>query len=272
MKSLIVKRIIAVGIALSAWELLPRLGIIDPLFIPPLSQVVVTINGLLESGELPTHTLISLQRAFSGLTAAVLVGIPLGLLLGGWFPRLQQGVEPLMELFAQANPVILAHIIIFFLGIGEGAKIFIIGWLCIWPITFSTIAGIRDVEAQLVKAARSFGLGRGSLFFRIVLPAAAPAIFTGLRLSAGYAFIMLIASEMMGASSGLGWLVVQSQESYHVQRIFAGAVVITALAVITDLLLKLLERRTVIWTNTGELDICDTHEPKRVNLYQEEAP
>ncbi len=72
-----------------------------------------------------------------------------------------------------------------------------------------------------------------------------------MRLAAGYAFLMLIASEMMGASNGLGWLVMQSQENYHIQRIFAGATTITALAVITDLLLKLLEKRTLVWTDTG---------------------
>ncbi len=251
MKSLIARQLTAVVVALLVWELLPRVGLVDPLFIPPLSGVLVTIKELLENGDLLTHTLVSLQRAFSGLMAAIAIGLPLGLLLGGWFPRLQEGLEPLMELFAQANPVILAHIIIFFLGIGEGAKIFIIGWLCIWPITFSTISGIRAVDPQLLKAARSLGLGRVQLFYQVVLPASAPSIFTGLRLAAGYAFIMLIASEMMGASSGLGWLVVQSQESYHVQRIFAGATVITALAVLTDLMLKLLEKRIVVWTDSG---------------------
>jgi NitT/TauT family transport system permease protein len=186
---------------------------------------------------------VSLVRALSGLLAALLVGLPLGLLLGGWFPRIQTATEPLMELFAQANPVILAHIIIFFLGIGQSAKIFIIAWLCIWPITFSTISGIRNVDPTLIKSARSLGLGRFRLFVSVVLPSAAASIFTGLRLAAGYAYIMLIASEMMGASSGLGFLVVQSQESYNVTRIFAGASVITLLAVVTDQLLKLAERR-----------------------------
>ncbi|ACM20847.1 ABC transporter, membrane protein [Geotalea daltonii FRC-32] len=249
--SICLMRITVAALALFAWEVLPRMEVIDPQFVPPLSSVLVTIRGLLENGDLLTHTLVSLQRAFSGLLAATLIGLPLGLVLGGWFPRLQQALEPLMELFAQANPVILAHIIIFFLGIGEVAKIFTICWLCIWPITFSTIAGIRDVDPQLMKAARSLGLGRWQLFLHVALPASAPSFFTGLRLAAGYAFLMLIASEMMGASNGLGWLVMQSQENYHIQRIFAGATIITALAVLTDLLLKVLEKRTLVWTDNG---------------------
>ena len=135
----------------------------------------------------------------------------------------------------------------FFLGIGESAKTFIIAWLCVWPITFSTITGIRTVDSSLLKAARSLGLGRWQLFIRVVLPSAAPSIFTGLRLAAGYAFIMLVASEMMGGSNGLGWLIVQSQESYNVTRIFAGATMLTAMAVVTDALLVLLEKRVVVW-------------------------
>lgn len=236
------------------WELLPRTGLLNPLFIPPLSEVLITMGDQFVNGALASHTLISLQRVFSGLLVAVLVGLPLGLVLGGWFSRLQQGLEPLMELLAQANPVILAHIIIFFIGIGEPAKVFIIAWLCIWPITFSTITGIRTVDRSLLKAARSLGLGRWQLFVKVVLPASAPSLFTGLRLAAGYAFIMLIASEMMGASSGLGWLVVQSQESYHAPRIFAGATVITFLAVVTDQLIKLVEGRVVVWSDSASED------------------
>ncbi|QXE91371.1 ABC transporter permease [Geomonas subterranea] len=238
---------LAVILFLSLWEVLPRTGLVNPLFIPPLSGVLQAICDLYASGELLLHARLSLGRALIGFGAAVAIGLPLGLVLGGWFPRIQTATEPLLELFAQANPVILAHIIIFFLGIGEVAKTFIIGWLCLWPIVFSSISGIRSVDVPVLKAARSLGLGRRQLFLKVVLPSAAPAICTGLRLASGYAFIMLVASEMMGGSNGIGWLIVQSQENYHVTRIFAGATVLTALAVAADLSLKLAEKRFVVW-------------------------
>lgn len=243
----------------AAWETFPRLGLVDAQFIPPLSAVLGTLGELSGSGELLTHTAVSLQRALLGFLAAALVAVPLGLFLGGWFPRTCAALEPLMELFAQANPVVLFHVIIFFLGIGEPPKIFIIAWLCLWPITFSLITGIRTVDPTLLKAAGSFGLGRFRLFVRVVVPAAAPSLFTGLRLAAGYAFVMLIAAEMMGASSGLGWLVLQSQESYHVARIFAGATVITFLAVVADALLKFIERKVVVWGDDGMSDYVKLH-------------
>lgn len=250
MNFLVLKKILAVVIMLALWEILPRSGVVNPIFVPPFSAVLVTIKELIATGELITHSLLSLERAFSGLLVAVAVGLPLGLLLGGWFPRLQHSIEPLMELFTQANPVILAHIIIFFLGIGQSARIFIIAWLCVWPITFSAIGGIRSVDPLLLKAAGSLGLGRWRLFIKVVLPSAAPSIFTGLRLAAGYAFIMLIASEMMGAGSGLGWLVVQSQLSYQITRVFAATTVITLFAVTTDVMLQIIEKRFVVWNIT----------------------
>lgn len=233
--------------ALLLWEILPRIGLIDPLFIPPPSQVVAAAVHLSHHGGLSHHILISLKRALGGLAAGMLIALPLGLALGGWFPRLTRALEPLMELFAQANPVLLFHIIILFLGIGESAKLFIITWLCLWPITFSIINGIRTVDPQILKVGRALGLGRLRLFGQVVMPSAAPHLFTGLRLAAGYAFIMLIAAEMMGAASGLGWLVIQNQESYHAPRIFAGAAIITALGITVDTLLKALERRVVAW-------------------------
>jgi NitT/TauT family transport system permease protein len=253
-KASLAYKLIAIVAFLLLWELLPRTGLINPLFIPPLSGVVGALGDLADSGELLLHTRLSLARALIGFVVAVAIGLPLGLLLGGWFPRLQTACEPLMELFAQANPVILAHIIIFFLGIGETAKTFIIGWLCLWPITFSTISGLRSVDGSILKAARSLGLGRWQLFYKVVLPSAGPSIFTGLRLASGYAFIMLVASEMMGGSNGIGWLIVQSQENYHITRIFAGASVLTLMAVGADLLLKLLEHRLVVWDAVASED------------------
>ena len=238
----------AMVVAIAAgWEIFPRLGLFDPVFIPPVSRIVETIIQQTRYGDLWHHAVLSTQRALGGLAFAIVIGSLLGFLVGGLFPRTAIVIEPLVQLLSQANPVVLFHVVLLFFGIGETAKVFIIAWLCTWPIMFSAIGGIQQVDPDLIKVARSFGLTGISLFRRVVLPAAAPSLLTGIRLSGGYAFVMLVAAEMMGASSGLGWFVVQSQESYHAARIFSGAVVITGLALLLDSVLKRAEGRLIRW-------------------------
>ena len=156
-----------------------------------------------------------------------------------------------MELFGQANPVILSHIVVLFFGIGTGTQLFVISWLSIWPIAFSAINGVRSVDPQILKMAASLGLGRWQLFTTIILPSAAPSIITGLRLSAGYAFIMLIAAELMGASTGLGYVMATSAETGDMNSLAAAALIVTILALSTDLILKQAGKRIVVWRYQG---------------------
>lgn len=243
----------AVALALlSAWEVLPSLRLVDPVFIPPLHAVLESLAALARQGELGRHARLSTGRALGGFLLAVVLGTPLGFLLAGPFPRLRRATVPLLTLCAQANPVVLYHVVMLFFGIGEAAKVFIIAWLCTWTIAFSAMAGVQAVDPQLLKVGRAFALAPAQLFLRVVLPGAAPSLFTGIRLAAGYAFVMLVGAEMMGASSGLGWFVVQSQESYFAPRIFAGAAVITGLALCVDAVLKRVEARLVGWTPSAD--------------------
>lgn len=229
------------------WEILPRMGLLDPVFVPPPSRVLWTIAHEWKVSQLGYHTLLSTERALVGFGIASVIGTVLGLLIGGAWPRLAEAIEPLVELFAQANPVVLFHVVLLFFGLGESSKIFVITWMCTWPIMFSAIGGVRQVDSDLIRTTRSFGLSGWRLCFKCLVPAAVPSILTGMRLSGGYAFIMLVATEMMGTSSGLGWYVVQSQESYHAGRIFAGATIITALALLLDVALKRVEKKLIHW-------------------------
>jgi len=239
---------IGIVIFVLVWEIMARLGILNAQFIPAFSNVVLAIKHLLISGPLLMHIEISLQRALGGLAIAIIIGVPLGFIMGGWFRKTEMVLAPLFGIAAQANPYILFHVVILFLGIGEATKLAIITWICIWPILLDTAAGVRNVDPVLLKAARSFGLGRWALFYKVVLPATAPAIFTGLRLSAGYAFFLLIPAEMMGSSSGLGWFVINSQENYNIEWIFSAAIVIALLSLTIDTVVKYIEKKIVVWS------------------------
>lgn len=240
------RKSIAVIIFILVWEVASRTELVSPLFVPAFTTVLDTLTELFISGHLINHVGISLFRALAGFAVAVVVGLPLGLLLGGWFHNVKTALDPLMQGLAQVNPFMLFHIVLLFLGIGEVTKVTIIAWSCVWPVVFATVDGIKNIDSNLLKAARSFGLGPWQLFLKVALPAAAPSIFTGLRLSAGHAFFLLVAAEVMGSSSGLGWMILNSQENFQIAKIFAVSLVIALLGLVIDLIMEAIQNRVLI--------------------------
>jgi NitT/TauT family transport system permease protein len=225
------------------WETLSRLEIINPIFFPPFSAVVKTIITLFINGTMAEHLGLSLFRALSGFIIAVIVGVPLGIALGAWMKRLAAFLELPLELFSQVNPFLLFHIILLFMGLGETTKVTIVAWTCLWPILYSSMTGARTVSPILLKAGRAFGLSRFGLTVKIIIPAASPVIMNGLRLSLGYSLFMLVAAEMMGSSSGLGWLVLRSQEAFQLNKMYAAVAVIALLGLALDFILELLSHK-----------------------------
>ncbi|MCW2277701.1 ABC transporter permease [Heliophilum fasciatum] len=237
------------------WELAPRFGWADPQFLPSFSQVLSTIVQLLFDGTLATHAVVSLWRVIVALLGAALIGLPLGILLGGWLTGLAEDLRPLLRVFGQVNPFSLMPVFIFFFGIGEMAKAAVLGWVALWPILHHTITGVRMVDPVYIKTARSMNIARMDFFTQVLLPGAAPSIFVGLRIAVNLAFFILTAAEMIGASAGLGWAVHNAHCMYQFPRLYASAVMIIALGYGTAQLLRWVERSYFFWkepTQDGE--------------------
>jgi NitT/TauT family transport system permease protein len=167
--------------------------------------------------------------------------------LGGWFKTIEELLDPLLQVLSQVNPFSIFPVFILLFGIGEVAKIAIIFWVCIWPILTNTISGVKSTDPLLVKSARSMGASKWVLFWKVVLPAASPALFAGIKMGAVISFFMLIAAEMIGASAGLGWLVLNSEVNYQISRLFAATVTIALLGLLVTNLLSRLEKRLISW-------------------------
>lgn len=223
------------------WEFLSRFSLVNPVFLPPFSAVFINVFAMFSGGEITFHLYHSLTRALSGFAAALLAGIPIGFLIAAGGIRLRLFTESLTDLLAQINPFILLHLLILFMGVGEPAKITIVFWSCLWPIVFNTTAGVANADAVLIKAGHGFGSGRFELFRKIILPASAPKIFAGARIAAGYSVFMLIAAEMMGGRSGLGWLILNDQVNYQIKNVFSVALVIAAIGLIMDLAMEFIQ-------------------------------
>ena len=225
-------------VLLLIWEAAPKLGLLDASFVPSLLDVVAAIGELWRGGDLLRHVSVSLTRVALGFLLAVITALPLGLLLGGWFYCAEASLSLLLEIFSFISPFVAFHVLLLALGIGEAPKILMIAWASLWPVFFATVAAVRHVDRTLLKTARGFSLSRRSTFLKIVLPASESSIWRALRLSGCHAFIILIAAEMMGASSGLGWMIQSYQENYAVRDIYAIALVIMLLGWSVDLLLR----------------------------------
>lgn len=227
---------------LSLWELGPRLGWVDPYFVPPFATILSEIGLLIRNNTLPVHLLVSGWRALSGLVIALLVALPTGVLLGRWFTAVAAAIDPILRVLSQVNPFTLLPVFILFFGIGETAKVMVVAWVTLWPILFYTITAVRTIDPVLVKSAAAMGCGREEILLKVVVPAALPTIFVGIRIGAGLTFYILVAAEMLGANSGVGWLVHNSAMNYVIPRIYAGATFIVVLGYLLNRALRHLER------------------------------
>ena len=247
----LLKRMVAIGLVILIWEILPATGVIDARSLPPFSDVMQGLLSLILSGELAKHALASFHRTLLGFFIAVAIAIPLGIFMG-WFKRLEKIVDPLMQICRNTATLALYPVFILVFGLGELSKVGIIFWGSIWPILINTIEGVKTVDPLLIKAARSMAMSRFGLFLHVILPAAVPSIITGLRISATRSIIILVAAEMLGASAGLGFLIFDAQHKYEVEKMYAGIVVLIMLGMSVNYLIVRLEQYLTRWKGTAE--------------------
>jgi NitT/TauT family transport system permease protein len=245
------KKTVAIGIVLLLWQVMPGLGYVDTRSLPAFSEVVRSLAELTLSGELLEHAGASFHHTLLGFMLAVAVAIPLGIFMG-WFKRVERIADPLVQICRNTATLALYPVFILVFGLGELSKIGIIFWGSVWPILINTIEGVKTVDPLLVKAARSMAISRLALFVRVILPAAVPAIITGLRISATRSIIILVAAEMLGSSAGLGFLIFDSQHKYEVERMYAGILLLIMLGMAVNYLIVRLENYLTRWKGPVE--------------------
>ena len=237
----------AILVFIILWQVLPTIGIINPIFVPTPTTIAATIWGLLVSGELITDILASMWRVLAAFALALVVGLSVGLLLGGFFKSVEKAVNPLLQMISQANPFTLLPVFIAFLGIGEISKIAFIYFVTQWPIIFNTVTGITNVDPVLVKLARTAGLSKFQMFWKVLLPASLPTVFTGIRMAAVFSLFMLIGAEMLGSTAGLGYLVMQAEGVMNYPVMYAAIVVTAIFGIVFMYAITLVEKHLTSW-------------------------
>lgn len=236
---------------LAVWEVLSRLGVLNAVLVPPPTRVAAAVGRYFSTGEIWSHLLTSLRRAVIGFGLACGIGLPLGLLIG-WFNVFDRLLGPVIEVFRQLPPLALFPVFILLLGLGLRAQVAIVVWASLWPVLLNTISGTRQVDPVLVKAARSLGATQTQVFMRVVLPSAVPVISTGLRLGGSYALLVLVAAEMIGANSGLGFLIINRQFNFRIPEMYAAIAILALLGMVVNYLLIAMERHFTRWRQQVE--------------------
>ena len=231
---------------LSLWEAAPRLGLIDAVFLPPFSEVIAAGWQLAQNGQLYDDVAASLLRALSGFLIAVVLIVPLGLAVG-WYARLGNLLNQFIEICRNTAPLALLPVFILLLGIGELSKISMVVYSCAWPLLLNTIAAVKQVDPLLIKSARTMGATPQQLFRKVILPASLPTIFVGIRLASASAMLVLVASEMVGAKAGLGYLIINSQYSFLIPQMYFGILGITVIGLAFNAVLEAIERHFMRW-------------------------
>ncbi|NYH41503.1 sulfonate transport system permease protein [Micromonospora jinlongensis] len=228
------------------WELASRTGLLAPEKLPASSDVLATGWRLSRDGTLGVHLLDSLTRAGAGLLTGGVLALALGTLAG--LLRLGDDlVDPPVQMARMLPHLGLVPLLIIWVGIGESLKISLVALGAFFPIYFNTYAGIRDIDERLVEAARTCGLGQAARLRHVVLPGALPALFLGLRLAIGAAWLSLVVGEQVNAQTGIGFLMMEAREFSQTDVVVLGLLVYALLGLISDSALRVLERRMLTW-------------------------
>lgn len=231
---------------LVVWQALVQTGNLNELFLPAPLSVLKAMWALTLSGRLPWAVVVSLNRVVQGFVYGALAGVVLGLLAGaiGWVEDI---LDPWVASLYPIPKSALFPLFLLWFGLGDPSKIITIAVGVLFLVLVNTMTGVKSINPLLVKAALDLGASRLQVFVKVILPGALPNIFTGLRLGAGMALILVFITEIEATKAGLGFLLWESFQLLETKDVFAGVVTFGILGVATTWLLQWIERRACPW-------------------------
>jgi NitT/TauT family transport system permease protein/taurine transport system permease protein len=236
--------ILAWQFASTVW--LPRIDPHMAVLMPAPSSIAKTAAAMIASGELLYNLLASLRREATAFLFAA-TAIPLGMAMGWWRVVYNQ-VNPVMEILRPIPPLAWIPLSILWFGLGDEQNEFIIFLGMFFPILVNTIVGVKNIEPNLVRAARSLGAPEWKVLWRVVLQGAMPQIITGVRIGLGVGWMALVAAELVGANSGLGFLINDARSMLRTDTIAVGMLTIGVVGLMIDTAIRLLSRRLMPWS------------------------
>jgi ABC-type nitrate/sulfonate/bicarbonate transport system permease component len=231
-------------VALAVWGLASANS--ETYYFPPLTDILSTFADTWLFERVGSDVVPSLVRMGLGFGIAVVVAIASGLLLG-LSRRARLAAAPIVEFLRAIPPPALLPFAILVIGVGDSMKVFIIAFVCLWPILLNTIDGVLAVDPTLKETTRVYGISNRDRLWRVMLPAASPQIFAGMRTSLSLALILMVISEMVASTNGIGYFVLQSQRTFAIPEMWSGILLLGILGYTLNGGLVLFERRLLRW-------------------------
>jgi ABC-type nitrate/sulfonate/bicarbonate transport system permease component len=218
----------------------------DSYYFPPLTDVFSTFADTWVFERVGSDVVPSLVRMGVGFAIAVIGGVVIGMVLGR-SRRARAATAPIVEFLRAIPPPALLPFAILVIGVGASMKVFIIAFVCIWPILLNTIDGAAGIDPTLEDTTRVYGVDKRDNLMRVVLPAAAPQIFAGIRTAVSLALILMVISEMVASTNGIGYFILQSQRTFAIPEMWSGILLLGILGYALNAAFVMIERRVLRW-------------------------
>lgn len=234
------------AVTLGLWQAAASLRWIDTLFLPAPYDIGRALLRLVASGQLQAHVIASLKRLLAGLALGASVGALVGV-SAGLLSSVRAAAAPVVSALFPIPKIALLPLFILWFGIGEPSKVATIAFGAFFPMAISAMSGVDAVDRNLIRMAQSFGAPPLSIAWKVVAPAAAPALLSGLRIATSIGIVLIVAAEMIGAKEGLGAFTLAAGNLMAVDDLMAGVVTIAALGLVFSAVIGAAERRLLRW-------------------------
>lgn len=234
------------ALVLVVWEAGRAVGAINPKLFPSVAAVLSALVTLLRDGSLQGHISASFGRVMAGFSMGIVAAVVLGFLIG-WFRTLRMLLDPVINFFRALPPIALIPLMIIFFGIGETSKIIVLTYASFFPALVVIYQSLVGLDPIYVRGGQTLGSTNLELFRKIILPQLVPSIITACRVSLGVCWATLVAAELIAAQKGIGAMMVESQNFFQMPPLVLGIVIIGAISLTMDGVVRLVERRVTAW-------------------------
>ena len=232
------------------WYLATKLNWVNTVLCPSPQKVLLTFILLCKHGyagiPLWKHLMITLSRLFIALILAIVTGIPLGLASGS-IPTFYDFIDSFIQFYRPIPPLAYYSLLILWMGIGESPKIVLLYLAALAPIYLASVSAIKNVSNKYIESAEMIGLSKKQIFIKVLLPAALPEIFTGIRSGVGFAYTTLVSAEMIAATDGIGWMIINASKYLNSSVMFVGIIILGITGIALDVILRELEKHIIFW-------------------------